>query len=244
MRRFLPILLAFAILFGAPPLQADSGLVPHKAEYKVKISLLTGRLNTELRRTDTGYIATHLIEATGVAGALVNGEIFAASEFAFDDDGIVPLRYRGNDEISNERLVVDIAFDWEAHRATGQFKTRDDPAPVEVDEPLKGRVHDAVSIQYQLMAGLANGGSPGEYVLFEHDRVRKLQVTRIGTQEISTKAGTFNAVGIRHQAENSSRSTTMWLAEELGFLPVMIERFRKGKLQMRAKLESYEPITG
>ena len=104
-------------------------------------------------------------------------------------------------------------------------------------------VHDGVSIQYELMADLLNGASGQEYVLYEHDKVRKLAITKVGEQTVSTKAGNFNAVGIRHQAEGSSRATTMWLAEELDYLPVMIERHRKGKLQMRAKLVRYEPQT-
>jgi hypothetical protein len=157
---------------------------------------------------------------------------------------IIPLRYTGNDEVSSDKLRVDIAFDWDAQRATGEFQTDEDPAPVEVDTPLDELVHDPVSIQYELMADLARDGATEEYVLFEHDRVRTVEVSRVGTQRITTKAGTFDAIGIRHQALNSSRTTTLWIAAELGYLPVLIERHRKGKLLMRAKLEKYVPSAG
>ena len=36
---------------------ADQELTPYTAEYKVKISVLSGRLATELRRTEFGYSA-------------------------------------------------------------------------------------------------------------------------------------------------------------------------------------------
>jgi hypothetical protein len=238
------LLLGFLLAVGgqAVAVRADSGLVPHHAEYRVKISILSGRLSTELRRTEYGYVATHLIEPTGLAGAIVgNGEILAESEFQDGDRGIIPLRYRGDDELSSDRLRVDIAFDWEASRAVGEFQEKDDPVPVPVDVPLDQLVHDPVSIQYALMADLANGSSATEYVLFEHDKVRTVEVTRVGERRIKTAAGTFDTIGIRHQARNSSRATTLWIAAELGYLPVLIERHRNGKLQMRAELEKYEP---
>ena len=243
MPKYLFFLVFLVATSGLPEIAgAESGLIPHRAEYRVKISVLSGRLNTELRRTKDGYVARHLIEPTGLAGAIAgSGGILAESEFQDGEDGIVPLRYKGNDELSSDRLRVDIAFDWNAMRASGEFQTKDDPAPVAVDSPLDQLVHDPVSIQYELMTDLANGEDTTEYVLFEHDRVRTVEISRVGTRRIKTGAGTFDTIGIRHQAQNSSRATTLWIAMDLGYLPVMIERHRKGKLQMRAELQKYEP---
>ena len=36
---------------------AEPALTPHTAEYKVKISVLSGKLSTELRVTASGYVA-------------------------------------------------------------------------------------------------------------------------------------------------------------------------------------------
>ncbi|MCH8944992.1 MAG: hypothetical protein IH910_09435 [Proteobacteria bacterium] len=58
------------------------------------------------------------------------------------------------------------------------------------------------------------------------------------------KAGSYEAVGIQHQAEGSSRITTLWCVEELGYLPVVIEQHRKGKLKFRASLQKYTPTGG
>ena len=241
----LTLLAVFSGATGTAETATGNALTPHRAEYRVKISVLSGRLNTELRRAGDRYVATHLIKPTGLASAFAGGDILAESEFRTTDDAIIPLRYTGNDEISSDKLRVDIAFDWDARRATGQFQTDEDPTPVAVDTPLEELVHDPVSIQYELMADLARhgstDGSTAEYVLFEHDRVRTVEISQVGTQRIETRAGTFDAIGIRHQARNSSRATTLWIAAELGYLPVMIERHRKGKLQMRAKLTKYEP---
>ena len=39
--------------------QAAGILTPHTAQYKVKISVVSGRLSTELRATKDGYVANH-----------------------------------------------------------------------------------------------------------------------------------------------------------------------------------------
>ncbi len=64
----------------------------------------------------------------------------------------------------------------------------------------------------------------------------------VGNREVRTPAGKFEAVGIQHQAENSSRVTTLWCVPELGYLPAVIEQHRKGKLRMRAQLKKYSPF--
>jgi hypothetical protein len=38
---------------------------------------------------------------------------------------------------------------------------------------------------------------------------------------------------------NSTRVSTLWFAEELGYLPVLIEQHRKGKRRVRAVLTHY-----
>ncbi len=224
------------------PAEADGLLTPHSAEYKVKISVLSGRLNTQLRRTDSGYVATHRIEPTGLADAFVRGEIFAESAFAAGDEGLKPTHYIARDEISSDKLSADIHFDWEAGRIRGSYQTEDDDAPVDIDDPLDALMFDGVSIQYELMHDLMTSGAATEYVLHDVDELKRLTITNIGTQRVRTPAGEFEAIGIRHQAENSSRQTTLWCVAELDYLPVVIERHRKGKLQMRAQLRRYEPM--
>ncbi len=93
------------------------------------------------------------------------------------------------------------------------------------------------------MHDLLNGGPNERYVLFDIDEFKTLVVRMVGERELETPAGKFTAVGIQHQAENSSRVTTLWCVEELGYLPVVIEQHRKGKLRMRAELNSYAALS-
>lgn len=225
--------LVAAALLAAPAADA-ADLTPHTAQYKVKISLLSGRLNTELRETPDGYVATHVVKPIGLA-KMLGGNINVRSEFTAAADGVRPVAFREIDTIGNEP-ETNIRFDWTTNRASG---TVGEDA---VDLQLDGLSHDNVSIQYELMYDLLNGKPDDTYVLFDVDKMRVANVRNVGTRSIKTNAGRYEAVGIQHQKEGSSRVTTLWCAAELGYLPVVIEQHRKGKLNFRATLTRYNPI--
>ena len=207
--------------------KAEKALTPYAAEYTVKISVLSGRLTTELRPLADGFEAIHVIEPRGLAGLLKDGEISEQSRFTPYADGIRATWYRSEDSLSSDETRAEVTFDWSTNEIAGTVNDE------HVRIALDGIVHDRVAIQYQLMHDLQNGGPDERYVLFDIDEFKTLIVRNVGERKVSTPAGDYTAVGIQHQAENSSRVTTLWCVEELGFLPVVIEQHRKGKLRMR-----------
>jgi hypothetical protein len=231
LKHFTALLLAFALVL---PVHAAE-LTPHRAEYKVKISVVSGRLNTELQATEDGYVATHVVKPTGLSKVIAHGKMHVSSAFTTMEEGVRPVSYRAIDTIRDEP-EANIAFDWSTNQATGTVGE----APVEIQ--LEGLSHDAVSIQYELMYALLNGQPQATYTMFDVDKMRTVNVRDAGTKSIKTKAGRFDVVGIEHQREGSKRITTMWCAPELGYLPVLIERHREGKLIFSATLQRYTPI--
>jgi hypothetical protein len=239
LRRFLTKLVLTClplVAAAASPALAEQALTPYSAEYEVKISVLSGRLTTELRPLADGYEAVHVIEPRGLASMLKDGEINEQSRFSAQDDGIKATWYRSEDSLSSDATRAEVTFDWSASELSGTVNDED------VRIALDGIVHDRVAIQYQLMHDLLNGGPDDRYILFDIDEFKTLIVRNVGERNVSTPAGDFRAVGIQHQAENSSRITTLWCVEELGYLPVLIEQHRKGKLRMRAELSTYAEL--
>lgn len=234
MRTTLAIILA-ATMSTATPLLAGDMFAPHEAEYKVEISVLNGRLNTSLQRNDDGYVANHVITPTGMARLLAGGKIDELSEFSTGSDGVRPRYYRSDDQISSDKERAEIRFDWSTGEASGQVND------VAVSQVLADLAHDRVSIQYQLMHDLANGGARETYILFEVDELKVLNVKSIGEKKVKVPAGTYTAVGIQHQAQGSSRVTTLWCVAELDYLPVIIEQHKNGKRRLRATLKQYKP---
>ena len=214
---------------------ADVGLTLHSAEYKVKVKMLSGRLRTQLKATEMGYEATHRLEPTGLAKMFAKGMIEETSDFTLTDNGVLPIHYVSHDTLGKKETHAQADFDWSKRSMTGTVN--DQP----MTETLETLVRDRVSIQYQLMHDLLQGGGNAQYVMFDIDEFKTVDIQSIGTKQVRVPAGQFEAVGIQHQRVNSSRVTTLWCVEELGYLPVIIEQHRKGKRQMRAMLKSYQP---
>ena len=225
-----------AMALTAAPAYADTALTPHKAQYKVKISVFGGLLNTQLATTPNGYVATHRIKTTGMARMLARGEINESSSFGKVPSGIRPDTFESNDTLSRGGIQTSIQFDWSAGTASGTVNDED------FNSAMDDLAYDRVSIQYELMSDMMNGNHSESYVLFDVDKLKTVEVRTIGTRTVKVPAGEYEAIGLEHQAVGSKRITTMWCVQELDYLPVIIEQHRKGDLKMRAVLISYSPI--
>ncbi len=227
--------LLLLLLLATTPAAAFE-LTPHEAEYKLKISVLGGRLTTRLVNDDGVYRANHVIKPTGMSKMIANGRIDETSEFRISDDSVLPLAYRTVDELSKDKSRAEVRFDAGQSRVSGTVNGGD------IDWEVPADTLDRVAIQYQLMLALAADDKTDGYTMYDVDELKTLEISFLGERSVKTRAGTFDAVGVRHQRTGSSRETTLWCVPELDFLPVLIEQHRKGKLRMRASLERYTEL--
>jgi hypothetical protein len=227
------IVVSLLICIGAGAVTRQ--LTPHTAMYEIEISVLGGTLTTVVSAAGPGYMVNSVIKPAGLSRLVAHGAIQESSFFVTDDTGVQPRQYRSIDTLATTDKYVSFDFDWRDKLVTGMV---DDE---EFRAVLNGRVHDRVSIQYQLMFDLLNGGASQQYSLLDGDELKHLVVKNVGKRTIKVPFGEFEAVGIQHRKEDSSRVTTLWCVEELDFLPALIEQHRDGKLVVRAALAEYEP---
>lgn len=223
-------------LSAAGALSAEPQITPHEATYDVSISVLSGTLNAAVTEASPGFMANSVIKPRGMARLVTRGVIQESSYFLVDSVGVKPEQYRSIDTLSSDDQIVSLDFNWREQSVKGIVNDE------EFDSQLEGRVHDRLSIQYELMLDLMKGSPQEEYWMLDGDELKLLEVRNIGTRKINVPFGTFEAVGIQHNRQNSSRITTLWCAEELDYLPVVIEQHRDGKLRIRAVLSRYEPL--
>lgn len=235
-RQWLPGSLVLAACLLPPAFAAaDPALIPHIAEYKIKVKILSGNLYTEVKRTPDGFSAQSVLKAAGFARLFVRGDVTERAMFRMSDTGVLPMTYSSSDGISKEDKEMAFNFDWERRHVSGSINEQ------QIEMDLEDRVYDRVSIQYELMFDLLNKRESSEYALLDDDKLKRLQISNIGSKQIKVPFGTFDAIGIQHKTENSDRITTLWCVEKLGFLPVIIEQHRDGKLVVRAELTDYRP---
>jgi len=90
------------------------------------------------------------------------------------------------------------------------------------------QVLDKNTYQLALQQDLAAGKNEFSYEVLDVDKVETYNFKVVGTEEIKTKAGKFNAVKVaRIREENSKRQTILWFAPNLDFLLIKLEQIEK-----------------
>jgi len=188
----LPMLISIILLQFAGEVEAAASLTPHTAEYKIKISVLGGRLRTQLQALESGYRAESSIEATGMSSLIAHGSIRENSVFLESAGGLRPAKFRSDDTMSRDEETVDFDFDWEVGEINGTINGE------EFHAGLDGIVHDRVSLQYGLMHDLINGIYRSDYSLQDAEKFKPLSITNGGTKQVKVPFGKFEAIGIQH----------------------------------------------
>ena len=128
-----------------------------------------------------------------------------------------------------------MSFDW----INSVIELRIDDRHIELE--LAAGTVDRASLQYALMNDLSSGRVRDRYTLQDVDETKVLNVRAAGKKTVKTPFAELTVVGVSHQAAGSSRLTTLWCAPALGYLPVVIEQYRAGKLKGRVLLSAYSP---
>ncbi|MEL6869516.1 MAG: DUF3108 domain-containing protein [Pseudomonadota bacterium] len=237
--------LSAAIVLGLCSLVAGAQtLIAHEATYKIKAGFARGELTTRLSRDGDTWVARHVATPRGLAGLVTGGIIDETSVFVVRDDNIRVQSYLSSDGLSKDKGRIELEFDWQQKLARGTVTPEAGDAR-ELAVPLEPPLHDRLSIQYQLMHNLADDVTSGVYRMFDTDETKVLTISPAGSRRLKVSGKTYDAIGVMHQAEGSSRTTTLWCVPALGYLPALIEQRRKGKLKVRVTLQDYaqlEPV--
>ena len=230
--RLATVLLLLVSLIGDVVFAGDA-LTPHFAEYKVKIGVLRGQMKSQLELKNGVYESQSVVQPTGIARIISRGSIVEMATFAVVDGRVRSTTYTGHDTLSRKGQDVSLVFNWANSELDGAADQ------LQFDRALVSGTVDRASLQYALMADLASDRLRSEYILQDVGESKVLSISSAGSKVVRVPFGEFNVIGITHRAANSSRETTLWCAPALGFLPVIIEQYRDGKLSGQILLSAY-----
>lgn len=206
-------------------------LFPFEAQYRVTNGTLQlGTTVIRLRPDPQGWRYESRTEAGGVFALFAGGPIHETSILQPHDGGLRPLEYR-HDE-SNGKDDVRVAFDWTAGEYTvhrrGRTHTRS----------LEPETRDQFGVILAVIRAVAGGRDtlsvPG---VDDKGEPLTLRFEVTGRERRSVPLGEYDSVRVRRVREDK-RSTVIWLAPELEWLPIMIEQRKKGDLVARLELEA------
>lgn len=205
-----------AFVFVAPPAGAgqDSMPEPFQAEYRVKYRFFeVGRYFLDLRVGDDGtYRYTSLAEPSSFISVFTGRQLKELSRGRWRCDGPEPMLYRRS-------ILKDDGWKDEEVRFEGE-SAADLP-----DDAL-----DPASLVLALMHDAGSSQLRERYTLVDEDGdVRSYGIRDHGWSEVEAAGEQWRARKLERQGGNPKYSLTVYLAPELGWMPVRIDYSDKGE---------------
>lgn len=198
---------------------------PFKAHYEVQFAGLGGDLTSTLSRNEAGhYVFENRTRARGVARMMRPRDAVDRSEFSTDGGDLLPLRYDSEDGSRKNKRGNVIEFDWSAANAGSHYKGQ--RRPIELADGML----DRQLMQIAMMRDLAGGAREAAYTVIDRHDVKRYEIKVVDEETVSVPAGDFKTVKVARRRPGSSRSSLLWCAPELDYLPVRLEQLKDGEV--------------
>ena len=158
------------------------------------------------------------------------------SQFRLEGAGLRPLEYWYEDGSRSGEDNWHLVFDWERRVAT--VTTTEARRELAVPDVAL----DIGTLKAAVMRDLATKGAPGPYEIADQDAVGTYEYTDSGPATLDTGVGSLETQLFVQRRAGSSRSTWLWVAPKLGFLPVRVEQRRNDEVQTSFLLESVDGL--
>ena len=132
---------------------------------------------------------------------------------------------------------MSLVFDWQRRIAT--VTTMEARREIAVPDVAL----DIGTLKAAVMRDMAAKGAPGPYQIADEDSVGTYEYTDSGPATLQTGVGSLETNLFVQRREGSSRSTWLWVAPKLGFLPVRIEQRRNDEVQTSFLHQSVDGLT-
>ena len=233
-------LLALLLLF-CPALPAAQLPPDFTASYSVQkygSQIAEMRLSLQTRDNIASY-SSHS-EARGLAALLTNQEIDETSELDISDAAAPPrllryqYRHRGRAN-KNQQFQVDYLDDNQV-RVEGSYGKQ--PFQLDSEQP----VWDQLSVQLALLATAQQSPTSGQqyrYTIIDDGKIDEYAFEFGGEAVLKIAERTYHT--LKFTRVHGKRTTSLWLAQELHYLPVKIDQYKEGELNLRMTLEQIKP---
>lgn len=235
-----PALHALLILLTLawPTAQADR-VLPEKfdATYTLTLGPLTlAKMTRKLYPTaDGNFIYESHSKAIGYARWFTKSVLVERSEWRYDKQQLQPLTYTYDrtGEADRERHVK-LIFDWAKLEVINVINS--DPWKMEIKEGTQDKLVYQLALINDLLLGKRTGL---KYSVADGGSIKDTEFEILGEERIRTSLGEFDTLKLKTQG--SRRTTTLWCAKALAYIPVLIEQSNRGR-EAQLKLTSLTGI--
>jgi hypothetical protein len=234
------ILAASAAVHAAPAGQASpqsgapsSQPAPFGATYSITWHGVTAGTSTlALRRTAPQlYLYTSTDRAYGVFRLAFPHPLQQSSRFRICAGGVEPLAFQtggaGNDVMAR--------FDWKSGQVTGMAKGK----PLHLR--LQAGTQDPLSVQIAIMLKLLARDAPNSFWMLNSDEIDRFEYVRHEESTLDTPLGKLRTILYTSHQPGSSKTTYLWLAPALRYMPARAEQRVKGSTQVTLEIRAFRP---
>ena len=202
-----------------------------QAIYNAQLKQVDGQVMLTLKKEqDNLYSYETITRPSGFWRVIIDGSIWEKSTFSLENGVIRSKTYDLTDTIRSKPRQSSATFDWDNLLLSGHYKNR------KFELPLNNYVIDRVALQIAIILSSQQGNNSSEYYILDRDKLLKVQVNNKEIVNIRVPFGEFEAIEINHASEQSDSINSLWLAPELGYIPVKIAQKKDGKTVFSASL--------
>lgn len=232
MKKILLILLTLFIPVS-PAVANDNPLKPFRAQYIVEqdddmiarttVSLSTAGKNRWLYQSNS--------EPTGWLASMLGIAIAQQSEWTWHE-GVKTLTYRY--DRSGKEKHVHMIFDWQQMKVTNIING--DPWHMQIPDATQ----DKLGITLALMAHLAESETDTSFPVADGGKLKTYDYKILGKLSLDTALGKINTITVTRNKRGRSKAkeATLWLAPDLGYLLVRMEKPDKDGEMVVLKIQS------
>lgn len=195
------------------------------AEVKGKFSL-----------SNSKYNYTFESKTIGIASWLSSDKIKETSSGSYSEEGFSPETYTYSRTGGDKDKETSITYNREKNTADENINGERKEIQIEKDSI------DRLIVQLAIMNYCNNNPDieKKSFTITDKHSLKAYTFKKVKTEKIETEIGKYNTLVLNRTREGSSRSTTLWLAKELNYLPVKIIQKKDGEKKFTMKITTLE----
>ena len=209
---------------------------PFSASFSVSRGAIPlGELELEFDFGDDRRYTYHAHTQPGLlAGWFSGGEAVEESHGEITAERVIPQAYSYR-ETDDEEDNAEVRFDWQA------LKAYTSSGGVTWAQEIDDGIQDRLSQQLMVRLELSRGKREVSYRVADGGKLKSYLFRVVEEEMLDTPLGELHCLKVERSKESRKPDYTIWFAPQLDYLPVRIERRRKGK-RYKMELESLEGI--
>lgn len=219
------------LLFGIPKLIASDRYMQDALQsYHIEYDVIAdgdklGTASRKLEQLSNGQ--WQIAMQSKIKYYLLKDERQETSRFEVIDDQIFPIQYKRIADSSFKDSSLIQQFDWASKHETGSYKK--DKWTLELPDGALDQLTQLLMVRRQLFSQ-----SPLKPITISYrGSIREQHFKVVGEETLELAMGKVKTAKIQLDEKGGKRQTNFWLALDKDFVPVQIQRIKKGEEEAR-----------